>query len=143
MKQEIDSIKFSDSTSTSTHNNGPIEYSVNYENKNVSQNDTLFQLIQDQHSKLEQILFLLDKFCVSDECYDELTLIFNGMPRSYLLNQRRSALNDLCHIERVPGPYPGAQHSFSDILQQYVKEYLENNPAHDADTPVQVKISSD
>ena len=40
--------------------------------------------------KVEQILYLLDKFCVSDEFYHEFSMIENGLPRSYLIKQCRS-----------------------------------------------------
>lgn len=36
-----------------------------------------------QSSQIEQILFLLDKFYVSDEFYHELTVAFEDMPRSF------------------------------------------------------------
>ena len=40
--------------------------------------------------KVEQILYPLDKFCVSDEFYHEFSMIENGLPRSYLIKQCRS-----------------------------------------------------
>lgn len=81
---------------------------------NLSGNDA------DQEN-LETILYLLDKFCASDELYHELSLLSDGFPKSYLIKQKRNELNKLCHIERTPGEHPGAQMSFSETLQDYIK----------------------
>lgn len=59
-------------------------------------------------------MFLLDKFCVRDEVYHELTMVFEGMPKSYIVKQLRSNLNETTHIERTPGKFPGAHKFFSN-----------------------------
>ena len=82
-------------------------HTFEYETERVSQED---------EENLEQLLFLLDKFCVSDDMYHELTILYNDLPWSYLIKQKRSDLNKLSHIEKVPGNYPGAQISFVDTL---------------------------
>ncbi|CAB4030762.1 Hypothetical predicted protein, partial [Paramuricea clavata] len=46
----------------------------------------------------EKVLFLLDKFCVSDEIYHELMLVSEELPRSYLIKQLRSNLNKTYHF---------------------------------------------
>jgi len=50
---------------------------------------------------VEQGLFLLDKFCVGNEVYHELSMITKGLPKSYLVKQSRTAMNKLYHIERT------------------------------------------
>lgn len=60
------------------------------------------------------LLYLLDKFCTGDEFYHELSIISDRLPQSYLIKQKRNELNKLCHVERIPGMYPGAQISFSE-----------------------------
>lgn len=77
-------------------------------------------ITQQDDENLEQLLFLLDKFCVSDELYHELTILYKDLPRSYLIKQKRSGLNKLCHIEKAPGIYPGAQISFLDTLKEHI-----------------------
>ncbi|XP_028513002.1 uncharacterized protein LOC110242751 [Exaiptasia diaphana] len=88
-------------------------------------------LYEEEHERLEQIVFLLDKFYVSDECYHELSLVTNDIPQSYLIKQKRDNLNSLCHIERVPGPHPCAQRSFDSMLKESVTKYLDSHPSHD------------
>ena len=38
-----------------------------------------------EEETIEQVLFLLDKFCASDELYHEFTLAYDDLPRSYLV----------------------------------------------------------
>lgn len=42
---------------------------------------------EDAKTKIEQSLFLLDKFCVGDAFYHELIMTIGGLPRSYLVKQ--------------------------------------------------------
>ena len=43
---------------------------------------------KEEDEKLEQVLYLLDKFCASDELYHELTMICDDLPKSYLIKQK-------------------------------------------------------
>ena len=97
------------------------------------------KVTQEDEDNLEQLLFLLDKFCVSDELYHELTILYNDLPRSYLIKQKRSDLNELFHIERIPGKYPGAQISFT--LKDHIREYFKSHPNHPLEEPIKVTIS--
>ena len=62
----------------------------------------LDSLSEEEKEKVEQILFLLDKFCVGDSFYHELSMINDDLPKSYLIKQRRTQLNDMCHIISTP-----------------------------------------
>ena len=93
---------------------------------------------------INQVLFLLDKFCASDELYHEFTPAYDDLPRSYLVKQKRSELNKQCHIEKVPGQFPGAQISFSETLKDHIREFFKSHPDRDVtDDPIKVKISAD
>ena len=52
---------------------------------------------------------MLDKFCVGDSFFLELTKVTNGLPKSYLIQQCRANFNKLCHIDRLPGKAPGVK----------------------------------
>lgn len=69
-------------------------------------------LSENDRTKIDQVLCLLDRFCVGDEVYHELSLIGDGLPKSYLIKQKRTDLNKLNHIERLPGLLPGAAINF-------------------------------
>ena len=45
------------------------------------------KVTQEDKENLEQLLFLLDKFWVRNEPYHELTILYNDLPRSYLIKQ--------------------------------------------------------
>lgn len=99
-------------------------------------------LSDDEKAKIERVLFLLDKFCVGDLFYHELTMVLDGLPKSYLVKQRRDQLNSICHITCTPGSTEGAQMVFTDLLREWIKDHLASHPG-DQGKPVKVKISRD
>ena len=60
-------------------------------------------LSEEEQKQIEEILYLLDKFCVGDSFYHELTMVTEGLPRSYLIQQCRTELNKVCYIDCLPG----------------------------------------
>ena len=77
------------------------------------------KLPNDQKKIIERMLFLLDKFCVGDEDYHELSVTIEGLPKSYLIKQLRGELNKTYHIEKMPGPFPGARLDFKFTLTDH------------------------
>lgn len=65
---------------------------------------------------VENILYLIDKFGVGDEFIHELSMVVDGMPKSYLIKQCRMDLNSGCIIKSTPGKAPGTQYSFKELL---------------------------
>ncbi len=61
-----------------------------------------------ENERIEQTLFLLDKFCVGDTLYHEVSILSDDLPKSYLVKQLRMDMNKTYHIERTRG-YPGAR----------------------------------
>ena len=49
---------------------------------------------QDNHDRIHQVLYLLDKFAVSDEVYHELTVLSSDLPTSHRVKAARNDLND-------------------------------------------------
>ncbi|PFX16953.1 hypothetical protein AWC38_SpisGene18745 [Stylophora pistillata] len=106
--------------------------------------ETLMPGSEKEHDdKVEQVLYLLDKFCASDELYHKLTIMCDELPKSYLIKQKRRQLNDICTIESVPGHYPGAQISFTETLKAHIKDLQKDDPSFGRNEPVKVKISGD
>jgi hypothetical protein len=142
---DLTCIKFKDQTSDKN-------YTFNYDNPSApSTSESIAEGLEEENesesisdSNVEKILFLLDKFFVSDEFYHELTIAYDDMPRSYLIKQLKSNLNAMCHIESVPGKHPGAQCSFKELLGQHIKDYIASNPQHDpTNDKIRVKVSMD
>lgn len=48
-----------------------------------------------EEDMLEQVLYLLDKFCASDELYHELTMVCEDLPKSYLPKHKQNQLNNI------------------------------------------------
>ena len=102
-------------------------------------------LDEDTKTKIEQILFLLDEFCVGDAFYHELSMTIDGLPRSYLVKQCRDDLNKMCCIDPLQGKYTGAKvSSVAAVLEQHIKDYLNDNARSDtANGTIQIKINGD
>ena len=127
---KLSNIKLKDDTGAS--------YSLDYHSSSAG----VSGLSQDDQSIIEKVLFLLDKFCVGDEVYHELSVLSEDLPRSYLIKQKRSALNKTYHIERTRGQCPGARINFTSTLSEHVKDLLAQNPELQEDG-IQVKLSGD
>ena len=84
-------------------------------------------LPEEEQKKVKNILFVLDKFCIGDAAYHELTMSDGGedLPRSYLIKQCKDDLNKLCHIKRTPGQAEGAQLDFKSELESVIKTKVE------------------
>lgn len=91
---------------------------------------------------MKRIIFLLDNFCVGDCFYHELTMVMDGLPKSYLVKQRRDQLNNICHVTSTPGTVEGAQMSLNDLLRERIREHLASHP-DDHDNTITIKISGD
>ena len=60
-----------------------------------------------------------------------LSILVDGLPKSYLVKQRRDQLYKLYHITSTPGDKYGAQHSFKELLKDRINEYITTNPMKD------------
>jgi hypothetical protein len=94
--------------------------------------------------KIEQVSFLLDKFCAGDSFYHELTMIVDGLPKSYLVKQRRGQLNDISEVIPTPGEADGAWLSFTDLLKSRIQDVVNEHDLTDwSKEKIQIKISGD
>ena len=84
-------------------------------------------LTSESKCKVEAILFLMDKFAVGDAFIHEMSMIVEGMPRSYLIKQCRDKLNSTCAVKPTPGAKPGAQLSFRDSLVNKLRLMVSTN----------------
>lgn len=83
-------------------------------------------LTEADQQKVRNVLFILDKFCIGDEAYHELSMIDGNeeLPRSYLIKQCKDELNKLCHITRTSGPAQGAQLDFLAELESVIQNQV-------------------
>ena len=82
------------------------------------------KLSDDDKAKVESILYLIDKFGVGDEFMHKLSMVVDGLPKSYLFKECQTNLNMGCIITATPGRDPGAQYSFKQLLADRVKHMV-------------------
>lgn len=66
----------------------------------------------------------MDRFGVSDQFYHHLTMVFNELPRSYLVKQCKHNLNEMSHLTVTPGKSPGVQTSFKELLREQMLDLV-------------------
>ena len=93
---------------------------------------------EEERQKIKDLLFILEKFNVSESAYRELTVFCDGLSRKYLVSQCREDINSLYHIERIPGNIPGAYVSLESEIIWYIKYHV--YPETDK---IKIKISWD
>ena len=105
--------------------------------------DRYSSLSEDQKRKAEQILFLLDKFCVGDSFYHVISMITDSLPRSYLVKQCREQSNKKCHIEALDGNFEGGKvSSVETVFKEHISDFLKQNPDFDTiNDKIKIKIN--
>ena len=122
---EVKSMNVSETGTGLIHNVG-VESNV----AGVASNSHGFDALSDhEKSKIEMVLFLLDIFCVGDSFYHGMTMLFDDLPRSNLVKQKRDQLNRMCHITSTPGDEEGAQVSFKELLRERIREFVTAHPS--------------
>jgi hypothetical protein len=86
-------------------------------------------LPEEERQKIKDLLFILEKFNVSESAYWELTGFCDGLPRKYLVSQCREDINSIYHFERISGNIPGAYISLESELIRYIMYHV--NPETD------------
>ena len=83
-------------------------------------------LSEKEKEDIQQVLFIMDKFCIGEAAYHELTCCSGGeeLPRTSLVKQCKEDLNKLCFIERTPGEASGAAFNFHDELSTVIEKMV-------------------
>ena len=83
-------------------------------------------LPDEEQQDIQQVLFIMDKFCIGEAAYHELTCCPGGeeLPRSYLVKQCKEDLNKLCSIERTPGEASGVAFNLHDELSTVIEKMV-------------------
>ena len=102
----------------------PNPTSTTVDTGNTRNSSKYLTLPEDERKKVEEVLFLMDRFGVSDEFYHNLTMIFDGLPRSYSVKQCKSNLNAMRHLTVTPGTSPGVQTSFKELLREQITDLV-------------------
>ena len=81
------------------------------------------ELSVDKQEDVQQMLYIMDKFCIGEAAYHELTCFPAGeqLPISYLIKQCKDDLNKHVYIERTPEVATGAALNFEDELRHIIE----------------------
>ena len=66
--------------------------------------------------KTEQILYLLNRYGVSDQFYHELAMIMPPLPQSYKVKRACQTISSTVELKRLPRPYDGCYRSMKQML---------------------------
>lgn len=89
----------------------------------------------------EQILYLLDRYGVSDEFYHELTMVTKCLPRSHRVKALRRQISETVPYIRLPSPFDGCYRPFEGTLRESLQSL--SNEGVEVSSPIEVKLSGD
>ena len=69
-----------------------------------------------QQLQVHQVLYLLDRFAISDEFYHECSMLTPSLPRSYRI--KRDRINATVELFRLHKPYSGCYRSFKECRKE-------------------------
>ena len=78
----------------------------------------------EDREKCQQILYLLDRFNVSDEVYHELSMVSKDLPKSYRIKNLRNELNCGIPLTKTPGNSEGVSTPFLSRLETKVQHMV-------------------
>ena len=71
-------------------------------------------------------------------------MVFDSLPKSYLIKQRHDQLSKLCVISQTPGKTDGCQLNFEDNLKENLECFISENSKFDLENnSVRIKLSGD
>ncbi len=95
------------------------EISLNYQDSPLGTSSSSSDATQ-QQLQVRQVLYLLDRFAISDEFYHELSMLTPSLPRSHRIKRARDRINATVELLRLPQPYSGCYRSFKECLKETI-----------------------
>ena len=111
-------------------------------NHNFLGQDEMDSENSDQLDEINMLLYVKDKFNISNTAWQELSIISGGLPSAYSLKKRIDSLNKHWQISSTPGDSVGVQVKIEDGLKDQAKRLLEENKIEPNET-LQIKLSGD
>ena len=78
---------------------------------------------------IKQILYIKEKFNISDKAYHELSMVHPSLPRWLTLNKASKEMDYSSTIYPTPGPIVGIQQSLKDRLTIRLEHVVKINPS--------------
>eukprot|EP00731_Ephydatia_muelleri_P031016 Em0022g530a len=90
-----------------------------------------------------RVLYILDRYGVSDAFYHELAMLFSELPRSRAVKKARTDLNHTMQLTRIPG-HEGAYRSFErSLCEQLSTMIAQDATSFQPNQKIKVRISGD
>lgn len=98
---------------------------LNFSPSDVGTSSTRGSMIEDpaENTMLMEVLFLLEKFDVSDEFYHELSMKL-PLPKSYKVKHLRSDISCSVEMRRFPEPAIGTYRPVTEFLQALISDQV-------------------
>lgn len=97
--------------------------------------------------QLQIALYVKEKFCISDEAFHELSMIFKGLPRSHVLKNLATELNSQVNVFLTPNNTTGVQMSLRARIIVTVERLLSTaTPCRDrllSEKKLRIKLTED
>ena len=74
---------------------------------------------------MKDLIFNLDRFGISDNAYNELSIFEKDLPRKTLINQCRDEISKSYKFQRTAGNISDTYISFKEELMKYVKSLID------------------
>ena len=75
-------------------------------------------------TQIDEVLFLLDSFNISDEFYHEISMIDKSLPRSYIIKKRRNEITSDVAICRLARPFFGCYRFVEDRIVENLTDIV-------------------
>jgi len=92
---KLNSLEVEETNSTCITHNFSLHVPSSTVSTNTGSTSKYSTLTEDDKKKVEEVLFIMDQFSVSEEFYHQLTMVCDGLPRSYFVKQCKNHLNEL------------------------------------------------
>ena len=77
---------------------------------------------------VDETLFLLERFGVSDECYHEMIQLFPELPRSYVVKNERKDISQSIELKELPSKYKGAYRPVRKFIEAIRSDKVSYQP---------------
>ena len=111
------------------------QFNSNFLGKEITESDKNLDYVN-------LLLYIKDKFNISNTAWHELSVVSKGLPLTYSLKKRIEARNKNWHIFPTPGSSDGVQIKLEDSLKEQTERLLAGNIIK-ANETLKIKLSGD
>ena len=97
---------------------------VTFNSPTEKKKDAFERLPEGEKEKIRAILYIMDRFSISQEAYHELTQQESSLPKTYLVESCQKVIDALWKSTRTPGICPGAELPFELLLEKEIRGHV-------------------